>query len=60
MRLNKVVSKLIDEHLVSGINRASGNDVATMINAAWENIEIMAESVGRRIDQIFLPLADQL
>ena len=31
-----------------------------MKNAAWENVEIMAKRVGRRIDQIFLPLANQL
>jgi len=60
MRLNKVVTKLIDKDLVPCINCASGNDVTTMINAARENIELVAERVGRRIDQIFLPLADQL
>src|SRR4029077_7483699 len=60
MWLNKVVTKLIDKHLVASINCASGNDVTSMINAARENIEIMAERVGRRINKIFLPLADQL
>jgi len=60
MRLNKVVTELIDKHLIARIDCASGNDVAAMINAAWENIEIMAKRVRRRIDQIFLTLADQL
>src|SRR6266540_7215501 len=60
MRLNKVVTKLIDKHLIARIDCAPGNDVTAMINAAWENIEIMAKRVRRRIDQIFLPLANQL
>ena len=60
MRLNKVVTKLIDKHLVARIDCASGNDVAAMINATWENIEIMAKRVRRRIDQVFLPLKNQL
>ena len=60
MRLNKVITKLIDKYLVASVDRASCNDVPAMENAAWENVEIMAERVGRRIDQIFLPLANQL
>src|SRR6266540_114808 len=60
MRLNKVVTKLIDKHLVACIDCAPGNDVAAMINAARENVDIMTERVGRRIDKILLPLANQL
>ena len=60
MRLHKVVTKLIDKHLVARIDCAFGNDITAMINAAWENIEIMAKRVRRRIDQIFLPLADKV
>ncbi len=60
MRFNKVITKLVDKYLVARIDRASCNDVPAMKNAAWENVEIMAKRVGRRIDQIFLPLANQL
>ena len=54
MRLNKVVTKLIDKHLVARIDCASGNDVAAMKNAARDNVEIVAERVGRTIDVNFV------
>ena len=60
MRLNKVIAKLIDKYLIASIDCAPGNDVATMKNAARENVEIMTQRIGRRIDKILLPLANQL
>ena len=56
MRLNKVIAKLIDKYLIASIDRAPGNDVAMMKNAARENVEIMTQRIGRRIDKILLPL----
>mgnify|MGYP003693881481 CR=1 FL=1 len=59
MRLNKVVAKFVDKDLVACVDCASGNDFAAMINATRENVEIMTERVGRRVDEKVLPLADQ-
>ena len=59
VRLNKIVGKFVNEHLVACVNCASSNDFTAMVNATRENVEVMTQGVGRRIHKKVLPLADQ-
>ena len=59
MRFNKVITKFIHKYLIARVDHASCNDVPAMKSAAWENVEIMTKRFRRRIDQKFLPLANQ-
>src|SRR6266404_2926610 len=58
MRLNKVVGKFVNKHLVACVDCASGNDLTAVINATRKNVEIMTERVGWRIHEKVLPLTD--
>jgi len=60
-RLYKVVKLTYRTNTWSPVSIApSGNDVTTMINAPWETLKSWLSVSGGDIDQIFLPLADQL
>jgi hypothetical protein len=59
MRLNEVITEFIDKDLIACVHCAFGNDVAATISAAGENVEIMIESLRRRVDEKILLLADQ-
>ena len=59
VRLNKVVAKLVDKDLIPRIHCAPGNNFTAMIGPPGENVEIMTERLGRRINQKVLPLTNQ-
>src|SRR5215216_2444329 len=59
MRLNKVVTALIDKHLVPCVDRASGDNFAAMKKPAGKNVEVLAERVGRGVYEKALPLTHQ-
>ena len=59
MRLNEVITEFIDKDLIAGVHCAFGNDVPATISAAGENVEIMIQSLRRRVDEKILLLADQ-
>ena len=59
VRLHKVVSEFVDKYLVACVDCASSNDFTTVVNATRQNVEVMAQGVGRRVHQKVLPLADQ-
>src|SRR5215211_5162025 len=59
MRLNKVVTALIDKHLVPCVDGASGDNFATMKKPAGKNVEVLAERVGRGVYEKALPLTHQ-
>jgi hypothetical protein len=58
MRLNEVITEFIDKDLIARVHCAFGNDVAATISVAGENVEIVTESLRRRVDEKIL-LADQ-
>src|SRR5437667_12847375 len=41
VRLNKVVGKFVNKHLVACVDCASSNDFTTVVNATRENVEVM-------------------
>src|SRR5260370_23637953 len=59
VRLNEVAAKLVDKDLIPSIHCAPGNNFTAVISPSGENVEIMTERLGRRINQKRLPLADQ-
>src|SRR5438876_4902045 len=59
MRLHKIVAAFIHKNLVACVHRASGNNFAPMISPPRENVKIMRECFGWRINEKLLLLADQ-
>src|SRR5438128_5318869 len=59
VRLHKIVTHLVDENLVPGIDGAARNDFAAFVMVADRDFEIVAQLVRRTIDEELLPLADQ-
>ena len=58
MRLDEVVTELVDKDLVSGVDRATGDDIAAMISVARRNMKIRAQCFRRCVNQKLLVLAD--
>ena len=56
MRLNKVVATFIDKDLVARVNRASGDNFATMTKPAGNDIKILTKRVWRGVYEETLPL----
>jgi len=48
VRLNKIVGKFVNEHLVACVNCASSNDFTAMVNATRENVEVMTQAYTRK------------
>ncbi len=59
MRFNEVIAKFIHKHLIAGVDRASGNNLAAAISPPGENFEIMTERLRWRVNKKILVLADQ-
>lgn len=59
MWLNKVVAKFVDKDLIPCVYCAPGNNLTTVTSPAGQNVEIMSERFGRRVNQKILLLADQ-
>src|SRR5919106_482619 len=59
VRFNEVVAKLVDKHLIAGVHRPSGNNLAAPISPPRENFEIMTERLRWCINKKILLLADQ-
>src|SRR5215467_10977880 len=59
MRFDEVIAEFVHKHLIARIHCTSGNDLTTTIGAAWKNVEIVAEGIGRCVNEIILLLADQ-
>src|SRR5262245_7311671 len=59
MRLNKVVAELVHKHLVARIDCTPGNHFASMKKPTGKDVEILAERVGRGVDEKVLSLTHQ-
>src|SRR4051794_18151362 len=60
MRPNEIVTELIDENLVAGIDRAASNDITFFVTTARRDSEILLQRIRRRIDKIAAVVADDL
>src|SRR5713101_5411072 len=59
MRLDEVVTKLIDEDLIARVHRAPGDNLSARANPPRENVEIVSERFRRDVNEIALMLTDQ-
>ena len=50
MRMNKVITELIDKDLIAGINRPARDDLAPAIDIAGIDLEVLAQNFRRRVD----------
>ena len=58
MRLEEIVADLIDENLVAGVDRAARDYFTAADGPADKHVEIVAQRLGRRIDEILAMIAD--
>ena len=58
MRLDEIVTELVDKDLISGVNGAARDNFATMIPVARRNMKISSQRFRRRVDQKILMLAN--
>src|SRR5689334_5808952 len=55
MWMNKVVTQLIDKHLVTGINRSAGDHLAFGVRVTRINLEILSKNLRWSINGESLP-----
>src|SRR5689334_10272503 len=58
MRFHKVIAEFIDENLVTGVDRAPGNNFVATISNPRRNLEVRAQLVWRAVNHEMLVLAD--
>ncbi len=58
MRLDEVVTELVDKNLISCVDGTAGDDIAAMINVARPKMKIRAQRFRRRVNQKLLMLTN--
>src|SRR6267142_203262 len=58
MRFHEIVTELIHEDLVPGVDRPLRDRLSLCVVVAGKNFEVLTEGVGRSIDKKVLPLTD--
>src|SRR5205085_3468773 len=56
VRFQEIVAELVHENLVAGIDGATGDDFALLVLVPRQDLEILAQGIGRRVNEDILPL----